>query len=141
MASFETVVVNAGGSMNDDGPVKGLIFEGINGTKYGPYGYLSLYTGKLWETDIPLGCSLQYVSGKAGALLDTISFHYNCPPTDLFLLNTATTEGMNRILMRIFILLIHVMLAVIYIRMYVSTFFVSYLQCLTIVIVFELIYI
>ena len=87
MASFETVLIGANGWMNSKRQVKGLVFKGIGGTNYGPYGETS---GSLWETDIPLGCSVQYVSGLAGSLLESISFHYNCPT-----LNTTITEGMN----------------------------------------------
>ena len=90
MASFETVLIGANGWMNSKRQVKGLVFKGIDGTNYGPYGKTS---GTFWETDIPLGCSVQYVSGQAGNLLDAISFHYNCPTT--ILLNTTTTEGMK----------------------------------------------
>ena len=89
-ASFETVLIGANGWINGNGQFGGLVFKGIDGKNYGPYGKTS---GSLWETDIPLGCSVQYVSGQAGALLDAISFHYNCPST--IHLNTTTTEGMN----------------------------------------------
>ena len=88
LASFETVVISVNGWMNRQ--VKGLVFKGIDGKNYGPYGKTS---GTFWETDIPLGCSVQYISGHAGGLLESISFHYNCPTT--ILLNTTTTEGMN----------------------------------------------
>ena len=91
LTSFETEVIGANGWMNGNRQVKGLVFKGIDGRNYGPYGRTS---GKFWETDIPSGCSVQYISGRAGALLDAISFHYhNCPTT--ILLNTTTTEGMN----------------------------------------------
>ena len=57
---------------------------------YGPYGGTS---GTLWETDIPSGCSVQYISGRSGRYLDAISFHHNCLPNAN--LTTTTTEGMN----------------------------------------------
>ena len=66
----------------DDFQVNGLVFKGIDGTNYGPYGQTS---GTFWETDIPSGCSVQYISGRYGWYLYLISFHHNCLPA----------EGMN----------------------------------------------
>ena len=36
--------------------------------------------GKSWETafNSTLGCSVQYLSGRAGDISDAISFHHNC---------------------------------------------------------------
>ena len=82
------MLVGANGNINSaNGVVDGIVFWGIDGKKYGRYGKSS---GTFWQTDIPLGCSVQYVSGLAGSLLESISFHYNCPT-----LNTTITEGMN----------------------------------------------
>ena len=91
LASFETVVIGANGvEKSGNRQVDGLVFKGIDGTNYGPYGGTS---GTFWETDIPSGCSVQYISGQSGRFLDAISFHHNClPNTDL---TTTTTEGMN----------------------------------------------
>ena len=75
---------------SDNGQVDGLVFKGINGKNYGPYGGTS---GTFWETDIPSGCSVQYLSGRAGYFLHAISFHHNCLPNTN--LNTTTTEGTN----------------------------------------------
>ena len=94
MASFETVVIGANGWMNRNGQVNSLVFKGIDGSNYGPYGKTLLATGTFWETEIPSGCTVQYISGRAGALLDAISFYYYNSPTSI-LLNTTTTEGMN----------------------------------------------
>ena len=83
MASFENTIIGAYGfERSDNGQVDGLAFKGIDGTNYGPYGGTS---GTFWETDIPSGCSVQYISGRAGNLLDAISFHLNC----------STTAGVN----------------------------------------------
>ena len=81
------MIIGANGVERSDTLVSGLVFKGIDGTNYGPYGQSS---GTFWETDIPSGCSVQYISGHAGGLLESISFHYNCPT-----LNTTITEGMN----------------------------------------------
>ena len=48
----------------------------MDGKTYGPYGG-SL--GENWESKIPLGCSVSYISGRGGGALDAISFHYQCP--------------------------------------------------------------
>ena len=53
-----------------------IAFEGMDGKTYGPYGG-SL--GENWESKIPLGCSVSYISGRGGGALDAISFHYQCP--------------------------------------------------------------
>ena len=48
----------------------------MDGKTYGPYGG-SL--GENWESKIPLGCSVSYISGRGASRLDAISFHYQCP--------------------------------------------------------------
>ena len=73
--------------------VNGLVFKGIDGTNYGSYGFYGGTSGTFWETDIPSGCSVQYISGRSGVFLDAISFHHNCLPNTN--LSTTTTEGMN----------------------------------------------
>ena len=91
LASFETMVIGANGVERDsDSQVNGLVFRGIDGTNYGPYGRTS---GTFWETDIPSGCSVQYISGRAGSLLDAISFHHNCSPTNNVTTTTTTPAG------------------------------------------------
>ena len=99
MVLFETVVIGANGVERSNdiygaiNGVDGIVFKGINGTNYGPYGGTS---GTFWGTDIPSGCSVQYISGRSGSLLDAISFHHSplhcLPNTNL---TTTTTEGMN----------------------------------------------
>ena len=74
LVSFETVVIGSNG-VKRNGCVNGIVFRGNNGTIHGPYGSTG---GESWETDIPSGCSVSYISGRAGDLLDAISFHYNC---------------------------------------------------------------
>ena len=99
LVSFETVVIGASGvETSDNGHVDGLVFKGIDGTNYGPYGGTS---GTFWETDIPSGCSVQYISGRAGGLLNAIFFHYNCSTTPN--LNITTSEGMNTEIHKYFI--------------------------------------
>ena len=73
MVSFETVVIGSNG-VKRNGCVNGIVFRGNNGTIHGPYGGTK---GENWETDIPSGCSVSYISGRAGDLLDAISFHYD----------------------------------------------------------------
>ena len=93
LATFETEIINAIGVVGKWGHgrlVKGLVFKGIDGANYGPYGGTS---GTYWETNIPSGCSVQYISGRSGRYLDAISFHHNCLPNAN--LTTTTTEGMN----------------------------------------------
>ena len=82
LTSFETVVIGANGVKRNGilaNPnlvvVDGLVFRGNDGTNYGPYGGTS---GTYWETDLPSGCIVQYISGRAGLFLDAISFHHNC---------------------------------------------------------------
>ena len=81
--SFESMVIGANGvETYGNSQVDGLVFRGKDGTNYGPYGGTS---GTYWETSIPSGCSVQYISGRTGLLLDAISFHYSC----------STPAGMN----------------------------------------------
>ena len=92
-ASFENVVIGANGvERYNNNQVDGLVFRGIDGTNYGPYGQTS---GTYWETDIPSGCVVQYLSGRSGGLLDAISFHHNCPTTTNATTTTTTPAGMN----------------------------------------------
>ena len=86
--SFESMVIGANGvETYGNSQVDGLVFRGKDGTNYGPYG--ETY-GTFWGTDIPSGCSVQYISGRSGWFLDAISFHHNCLPN-----TNLTTKGMN----------------------------------------------
>ena len=93
LASFETVVIGANGvEKNGNSQVDGLVFRGNDGRNYGPYGGTS---GTHWETDLPSGCIVQYISGRADILLDAISFHHNCSTTKNTTTTTITPSGMN----------------------------------------------
>ena len=94
--SFESAITGSSGTTKKRHGtiiIEGLEFKGMDGTNYGPYGGTS---GTFWGTDIPSGCSVQYISGRSGSLLDAISFHHSplhcLPNTNL---TTTTTEGMN----------------------------------------------
>ena len=58
MVLFETVVIGANGVERSNdiygaiNGVDGIVFKGINGTNYGPYGGSA---GTYWEADIPSG--------------------------------------------------------------------------------------
>ena len=84
--SFETVVIGSYGVIRnnpntwDYGLLGGISFIGNDGTIYGPYGGTE---GEVWESNIPSGNSVSYISGRSGSRnspddrIIAISFHHS----------------------------------------------------------------
>ena len=73
------MVIGANGVIRNDpnaysyGLLGGISFRGNDGMVYGPFGGTE---GKVWESNIPSGSSVSYISGRSGARIDAISFHH-----------------------------------------------------------------
>ena len=82
--SFETVLIGSNGVIGNSGWYNGFLFgisfRGNNGTIYGPFGGTE---GEVWESNIPSGNSVSYISGRSGSRnspddrIIAISFHHS----------------------------------------------------------------
>lgn len=80
--SFHSFEINNGSVINKVQGREGQLideieFIGDDDNVYGPYGGSG---GVSWVSYQP-GCKLLYLSGRCGSLLDSITLHYDCPPT------------------------------------------------------------
>ena len=67
------MVIGSNGVIGNNEYIYGISFRGNDGTVYGPFGVTE---GEVWESNIPSGYSVSYISGRSGDRLDAISFHY-----------------------------------------------------------------